>query len=149
MAAHFNDAGPRHVAITATHSEGTSHAIADATHLPGLHIGRATLRRGAGLPEQANQIVVPFPAGGPADTIARVLGDKMSALLGQPVVIENRAGAGGLTGTGSVAKSDPDGHTIGIAASSALAINVNLARIECPFNRWKRFSPDHADRISA
>ena len=75
---------------------------------------------------------MPFPAGGPADTIARILGDKLAALLGQPVVIENRAGAGGLTGTASVAKSDPDGHTIGIAASSALAINVNL-REHMPF----------------
>jgi tripartite-type tricarboxylate transporter receptor subunit TctC len=50
----------------------------------------------------------------------------LATSLGQPVVIENRAGAGGLTGTASVAKSDPDGHTMGIAASSALAINVNL-----------------------
>ena len=83
-------------------------------------------------PSRAIKLVVPFPAGGPADTFARVLADKMSALLGKSVVIENRAGAGGLTGTASVAKADPDGHTIGIAASSALAINVNL-RDNMPF----------------
>ena len=77
-------------------------------------------------PTKTIKFVVPFPAGGPADTFARVLGDKLATSLGQPVVIENRAGAGGLTGTASVAKSDPDGHTMGIAASSALAINVNL-----------------------
>jgi tripartite-type tricarboxylate transporter receptor subunit TctC len=58
-------------------------------------------------PSKAIKFVVPFPAGGPADTFARVLGDKLATLLGQPVVIENRAGAGGLTGTASVAKADP------------------------------------------
>ena len=89
-------------------------------------------------PSKAVKFVVPFPAGGPADTIARILGDKLSALLGQPVVIESRAGAGGLTGTASVAKSEPDGHTIGIAASSALAINVNL-RDNMPFQPLKDF----------
>ena len=89
-------------------------------------------------PSKAIKFVVPFPAGGPADTFARVLGDKLSARLGQPVVIENRAGAGGLTGTASVAKSDPDGHTIGIAASSALAINVNL-RDNMPFQPLRDF----------
>jgi len=89
-------------------------------------------------PTKAIKFVVPFPAGGPADTIARILGDKLTVLLGQPVVIENRAGAGGLTGTASVAKSDPDGHTIGIAASSALAINVNL-RDAMPFQPLRDF----------
>src|ERR1700704_843907 len=91
-----------------------------------------------GYPTKAIKFVVPFPAGGPADTFARVLGDKLATLLGQPVVIENRAGAGGRTGTASVAKADPDGHTIGIAASSALAINVNL-RDNMPFQPLKDF----------
>ena len=89
-------------------------------------------------PSKPLKLIVPFPAGGPADTFARVLGDKMSALLGQPVVIETRAGAGGLTGTASVAKAEPDGYTIGIAASSALAINVNL-RENKPFQPQRDF----------
>jgi tripartite-type tricarboxylate transporter receptor subunit TctC len=83
-------------------------------------------------PTKTIKFIVPFPAGGPADTFARILGDKLATLLGQAVVIESRSGAGGLTGTAAVAKSDPDGHTIGIAASSALAINVNL-REHMPF----------------
>jgi tripartite-type tricarboxylate transporter receptor subunit TctC len=89
-------------------------------------------------PNRTIKFVVPFPAGGPADTFSRVLTEKMGALLGQTVVIENRSGAGGLTGTASVAKADPDGYTIGIAASSALAINVNL-RETMPFNPLKDF----------
>jgi tripartite-type tricarboxylate transporter receptor subunit TctC len=83
-------------------------------------------------PSRAIKLVVPFPAGGPADTFGRVLADRMGPILGKSVVIENRAGAGGLIGTASVAKANPDGHTIGIAASSALAINVNL-RESMPF----------------
>ena len=89
-------------------------------------------------PNRTIKLVVPFPAGGPADTFGRVLADKMGALLGQTVVIENRAGAGGLTGTASVAKADPDGYTIGIAASSALAMSVNL-RDNTPFQPLKDF----------
>ena len=89
-------------------------------------------------PTRTIKLVVPFPAGGPADTFGRVLADKMGALLGQTVVIENRAGAGGLTGTASVAKAEPDGYTIGIAASSALAINVNL-RETMPFQPLRDF----------
>jgi tripartite-type tricarboxylate transporter receptor subunit TctC len=89
-------------------------------------------------PSKPIKFVVPFPAGGPADTLSRILTDKMATLLGQPIVIENRAGAGGLTGTASVAKAEPDGYTIGIAASSALAINVNL-RESMPFHPLKDF----------
>ncbi|MGE0850200.1 MAG: Bug family tripartite tricarboxylate transporter substrate binding protein [Hyphomicrobiaceae bacterium] len=89
-------------------------------------------------PNRTIKLVVPFPAGGPADTFGRVLADKMGALLGQTVVIENRAGAGGLTGTAAVAKADPDGYTIGIAASSALAMSVNL-RDNTPFQPLKDF----------
>ena len=71
-------------------------------------------------------MVVPFPAGGPADAIGRVVAEKMAGLLGQPVVIENRGGAGGMTGIGVVAKSEPDGYTVGVASSGTLAINVGL-----------------------
>jgi hypothetical protein len=59
-------------------------------------------------PSRTIKFVVPFPAGGPSDFISRVLTDKMSPLLGQPIVIENRAGAGGLNGIASVAKSSPE-----------------------------------------
>jgi tripartite-type tricarboxylate transporter receptor subunit TctC len=84
-------------------------------------------------PNRTIRFIVPFPAGGPADTIGRILIEKMASALGQPMVIENRAGAGGLTGIASVAKSDPNGYTIAIAPSSGLAMNVNL-RDDMPFN---------------
>jgi tripartite-type tricarboxylate transporter receptor subunit TctC len=87
-------------------------------------------------PNRPIRFIVPFPAGGPADTISRVLAEKMSRLIGQTIVIENRAGAGGMTGVASVAKSEPNGYTIGIAASSALAMNVTL-RDDMPFHPLK------------
>lgn len=77
-------------------------------------------------PSKPIKFIVPFPAGGPADTLGRVFAEKLSAQIGQSVVIENRAGAGGVTGVALVAKADPDGYTIGIGSSGSLAINVAL-----------------------
>jgi tripartite-type tricarboxylate transporter receptor subunit TctC len=77
-------------------------------------------------PSRSIKLIVPFPAGGPADTIGRVVGDKMGAILGQTVVIDNRGGAGGAVGTNAVAKAEPDGYTIGISSAGALAISVSL-----------------------
>ena len=87
-------------------------------------------------PNRAVKFVVPFPAGGPADTISRIVTEKMATVLGQAIVIENRSGAGGLTGIASVAKAEPDGYTIAIAPSSGLAMNVNL-RENMPFHPLK------------
>jgi tripartite-type tricarboxylate transporter receptor subunit TctC len=91
---------------------------------------------GQGFPDRPIHFIVPFPAGGPSDIISRVLAAKMSSLLGQPVVVENRAGAGGLTGIAYVARSHPDGYTIAIAPSSGLAMNVTL-RDDMPFQPMK------------
>lgn len=77
-------------------------------------------------PTRPIKLIVPFPAGGPADIIGRLVAEKMGASLGQPVVIENRGGAGGATGTLAVAKSEPDGYTIGISTAGALAISPSL-----------------------
>jgi tripartite-type tricarboxylate transporter receptor subunit TctC len=78
-------------------------------------------------PSKPIKLVVPFPAGGPADTIARVLTEKMAPLLGQPIILENRAGAGGVTGIGAVAKAEPDGYTIGLSSAGPLAITPVLS----------------------
>ncbi len=63
-------------------------------------------------PQRPVTIVVPFPAGGPADTIARIIADRMRTSLGQPVIIENVSGAGGSIGVARVARATPDGHTL-------------------------------------
>ena len=77
-------------------------------------------------PVKPIRLVVPFPPGGPNDIIGRVFGQKMQELLGQPVVIDNRPGAGGALGTDNVAKSEPDGYSIAIASAGALAISTAL-----------------------
>jgi tripartite-type tricarboxylate transporter receptor subunit TctC len=79
-------------------------------------------------PSRAIRFVVPFAAGGPSDIVARVLAPRMTATLGQPVIVENRAGAGGVTGVDVVAKAAPDGYTFGIGSAGALAVSPNLAR---------------------
>src|SRR5947208_14848775 len=63
-------------------------------------------------PNRPVRIIVPFPAGGAVDVLARTVFDKVSAQVGQPFVIENRLGAGGTIGSAAVAKADPDGYTI-------------------------------------
>jgi tripartite-type tricarboxylate transporter receptor subunit TctC len=79
---------------------------------------------------------VPFPAGGPSDFFSRILAHGLSAELGQQVVLENRAGAGGVTGVDSVAKSPPDGYTIGLTSGSVLsAIPFMMAKF--PFD-WQK-----------
>src|SRR5262245_25032255 len=71
-------------------------------------------------------LVVPFPAGGGNDALARIVAEKMSKPLGQQVVVENRAGAGGTIGTRAVAKAAADGYTILLSYTGTLAINPSL-----------------------
>lgn len=91
-------------------------------------------------PNRPIKLIVPFPAGGPADTIARVVGSKMQDLLGHPVVIDNRGGAGGITGVDAVAKAEPNGYTIGITSPGAIAINPSV-QTNLPYNVQKDLKP--------
>lgn len=77
-------------------------------------------------PDRAVRIIVPYPAGGSADVLARLYGEQLAAKLGQPFVIENRPGAGGNTGIDALAKSPPDGYTLGAATIGQFAINQFL-----------------------
>ena len=82
-----------------------------------------------GFPNKTIRLIVPFPAGGPNDIIARVIGQRMSELTKQPVVIDNRGGQGGVLGTDAVAKAAPDGYTIAISSAGALAISPSMEKV--------------------
>jgi tripartite-type tricarboxylate transporter receptor subunit TctC len=81
---------------------------------------------GQAYPGKAIRLVVPFGTGGSNDIVGRLVGVKLSEALGQPVVVDNRAGAGGTIGVDAVVKSDPDGYTILMGATSTIAVNVGL-----------------------
>ena len=89
------------------------------TALPTLALAQA-------YPTKPIRLIIPFAAGGPADMIGRLTGQKLSEILGQPVIIDNRGGAGGNVGAGVVAKSPPDGYTL-LMTTSAFAVNVTLS----------------------
>jgi tripartite-type tricarboxylate transporter receptor subunit TctC len=86
------------------------------------------------------RLIVPFPAGSSTDIIARIIGQKLSARLGQQVVIDNRAGASGNIGADAIAKAAPDGTTIGIATASTHAVAVSLGS-HLPYDPIKDFAP--------
>jgi tripartite-type tricarboxylate transporter receptor subunit TctC len=71
-------------------------------------------------------MIVPFPAGGGVDVVARIIADKLATALGQPIIIDNRGGAGGVIGTRAGAKAAPDGYTLIVADSGTTAINPTL-----------------------
>src|SRR5688572_10031740 len=75
-------------------------------------------------PTRPIRIVVAYPAGGASDFIARMVGDRLSKTLGQPVVVDNRTGASGALGVSEVAKAAPDGYTLGVTLGDSLINNV-------------------------
>jgi tripartite-type tricarboxylate transporter receptor subunit TctC len=95
------------------------HVAASAAALPVV----SQMARAQTYPSRPITMIVPYPAGGPTDTIARLLGERMRASLGQPVVIENVAGAGGNIGVGRVARAAGDGYTLGIGHWGSHVVN--------------------------
>ena len=91
-------------------------------------------------PSRPIRMVIAFPPGGPTDFVGRLLADKLKELLGQAVVIENKAGANGAIGADYVAKADPDGHTIFLTTVGAVAITPNM-RTDLPYDPLKDFAP--------
>jgi tripartite-type tricarboxylate transporter receptor subunit TctC len=90
-------------------------------------------------PQKPIRYVVPFPAGGIADVFARIIGGRMGEAWGQPVLVENRAGAGGNIGADFVAKSAPDGYTLLMGSIGTQALNASLYR-NMPFDPVKDFT---------
>jgi tripartite-type tricarboxylate transporter receptor subunit TctC len=86
-----------------------------------------------GFPSRPLRMIVPFPPGGSTDVLARVIGERLSAELGQPVVIENRAGAAGNVGVDAIARAEADGYTIGVSTIGPLSAHVSLYP-KLPFN---------------
>ena len=91
-------------------------------------------------PAHALRIIVPFPAGGSADTQTRVIADGLAKALGQPVVVENKPGAGGNIGAAAAAHVAPDGYTLFMATTGTHASNVSLYK-NLPFDPAKDFAP--------
>lgn len=93
----------------------------------------------AEFPTKPIKLVVPFPPGGAVDALGRLVGQKTSEILGQPIVIDNRAGAAGSIGTDVVAKSTPDGYTLLMGSTSSLSVIPNLQKV--PYDPIKDFTP--------
>jgi tripartite-type tricarboxylate transporter receptor subunit TctC len=83
----------------------------------------ASTSSGQAYPAKPVRFIVPYPPGGTADLVARLVSDKLARQFGQPVVIDNRSGAGGLIGTEALVRAAPDGHTIGLGVVSTLCVN--------------------------
>jgi tripartite-type tricarboxylate transporter receptor subunit TctC len=91
-----------------------------------------------GYPDRPVRIVVGFPPGGSSDTVARVVAQHLSPLLGQPVVVENKPGAGGVIGSDTVAKAAPDGHTLLLATAGHSTAAAMMQKL--PFDAVKDFA---------
>ena len=94
----------------------------------------------AGYPDKPIRMVIAFPPGGPTDFVGRLLADKMKELLGQSVIIENKAGANGAIGADYVAKAEPDGHTLFLTTVGAVAITPGM-RTDLPYDTMRDFAP--------
>ena len=91
-------------------------------------------------PAKPIRMIVPFPPGSSPDLIARMVNDRLGQALGQPVVVENRPGAGGMVGTGAVAKAAPDGYTMGLSIPGPLAVNTVLMQ-KMEYDPFKELAP--------
>src|ERR1700733_3299996 len=102
--------------------------------------GNVGVARAQSYPNRTITLVIPFPPGGSTSIVGRVIADKMSQLLGQSIIVDNRGGAGGTVGTKAVVKSDPDGYTLLLGYTGTLAIGPSLYR-NAGYDPRKDFEP--------
>src|SRR5437868_10175392 len=94
----------------------------------------------AGYPSRPIRLIVPYSAGGSADSVARIIAKRVGDSVGQTIVVENRGGAGAIIGTDLVAKSDPDGYTLLLGQSGPISINPGVYK-KLPYDPLKDFAP--------
>jgi tripartite-type tricarboxylate transporter receptor subunit TctC len=102
------------------------HLAAGAAALPAV----SRVARAQPYPTRPITMIVPFPAGGPVDTLGRFMSERVRASLGQPVIIENVSGAAGSLGVGRVARAAPDGYTLGIGGWSTHVVNAVIYALQ-------------------
>ncbi len=106
--------------------------------LAGLVASRPALAQN--FPSRTVTIVVPYPAGGPVDTVARLIAQTAAADLGQSIVVDNRGGGSGVIGSVAVQRAEPDGHTLVLGTNQTHATNQSLLK-NCPYDAVKDFAP--------
>ncbi len=108
--------------------------------LAGMTIMAAPASAASNYPSQPIRLIVPFAPGGSTDIVARIVGQRMGEALGQTVIVENKAGAGGAIGASEAARAKPDGYTLSVATVSTMAVNA-ACRKDLPYDPLKDFMP--------
>ena len=93
-----------------------------------------------GFPSRSITIIVPYPAGGPVDALARLIAQEAAGHLNQPIVVENRPGGSGIIGAQAVARAEPDGHVLVLGTNQTHATNQSLIK-NCPYDAVRDFAP--------
>src|SRR5215470_19076111 len=114
------------VVLNAGNTMITRRTILAAAAIGGLFLGAAAPAVAQSYPDRPIKLIVPFAPGGPMDTMARFVGQQLQMRLGQPVVVENRAGAGGAIGSKAVVIAEPDGYTLLWGSSGTISILPEL-----------------------